>query len=561
MNYSVSEILGLCQWDTASFLIISKNVFGPLVYYSHLTSFIVCILMGLFILMKSRKLLYGEALAGTLLLLATWLFLDLITWATEKPEFTMFFWSIINMVEPLIYGGLLFFLYTFIHKKAPSFGSIFACLVLLAPIIIATPTNLALTGFNLTNCDREATEGVMVYYGYFIEMVFSLSALIVGIKAFFKSNSREDKSKILLATMGCVFLLLSFSVGNVIGSLFVDWTIGQYGLFGIPVFAGILMYLIVKYRAFDIKLLSTQAIVVILWILLSSILFIRRIENVRVVVIPTLVFFIFLGYQLVRSVKKEVESKERLQKLSSDLQTSNTRLKELDTQKTEFLSFATHQIRSPLASMKGYASLILEGDVGEISVATRKTTETILASANTLANVVEGYLNITRIELGTMKYDMKEVDFAHLVTEVAKEQKVNIEERGLTCSVSIEPGHTYTIKADIDKFKQVIMNIVDNSVKYTPKGSIALTLERDAERKIIRLIVSDTGVGIAPEVMPKLFRKFSRASNASEVNIHGTGLGLFIAKEIVTAHGGRMWAESEGEGKGSRFVVEMREGR
>lgn len=561
MNYSASEIIQLCKWDTASFFIISKNVFGQLIYYSHLLPFTVCVLIGIFILLKSRKLLYGKALAGALLLMAAWLFFDLITWATEKPPYTMFFWSIINMIEPLIYGSVLYFLYAFINKKAPSFRSVIVCLLLLIPIVIATPTDFALKGFNLTNCDREATEGIMVYYGYFIESVFALWALAVGMKSFFVSRNKEDRSKIALATAGCVFLLLSFAIGNVIGSLFVDWTIGQYGLFGIPIFAGILMYLIVRYKAFDIKLLSTQAIVITLWILLLSILFIRRIENVRVIVLVTLALFFFLGYQLVRSVKKEVESKERLQKLSGELQVSNIRLKELDTQKSEFLSFATHQIRSPLASMKGYASILLEGDAGPLSADARNAVETILTSTKTLSNVVEDYLNITRIELGTMKYDMKAIDFAALLAEVANEQKPNIDAKGLALSVSVDATQTYPIKADLDKFKQVLMNTIDNSVKYTPKGSIAVSLAKDAAKGVIRFIVQDTGVGIAPDVMPKLFRKFSRASNASEANIHGTGLGLFIAKEIVIAHGGKMWAESDGEGKGSRFIVEMREGR
>ena len=200
-----------------------------------------------------------------------------------------------------------------------------------------------------------------------------------------------------------------------------------------------------------------------------------------------------------------------------------------------------------------------EGDAGPVSDGMRKIVQTILTSVNTLSSVVEDYLNITRIELGTMRYDLKEIDLKGLVAEVVAEQKPNIEAKGLAFNVSIDQAQPYPIKADLDKFKQVLMNVVDNSVKYTLKGSISISLEKDTARHMIRFKVVDTGVGIAPEVMPKLFRKFSRAKNASEANIHGTGLGLFIAKEVVTAHGGRLWAESEGEGKGSAFIVEVPE--
>jgi signal transduction histidine kinase len=162
------------------------------------------------------------------------------------------------------------------------------------------------------------------------------------------------------------------------------------------------------------------------------------------------------------------------------------------------------------------------------------------------------------MELGTMKYDFKPIDFKELLDEVVREQKTNIEAKGLKLNVSVS-GDSFPIKADVDKFKQVIVNTIDNSVKYTPQGSITISLEKND--KNIRFVVSDTGVGINPKTMPKLFKKFSRADNASDANIHGTGLGLFIAKEILTAHGGHMWAESEGEGKGSQFYIEIPEAK
>jgi signal transduction histidine kinase len=289
-------------------------------------------------------------------------------------------------------------------------------------------------------------------------------------------------------------------------------------------------------------------------VLVLSIIFIQDIQLIHIIVGFTFVLSVFFGLLLNSSVAKEIRQKQ-------ELELANTRLREIDVQKTEFISFATHQLRSPLASIKGNTSLILEGDAGPVPEPVKNIVDIVYTSIKTMGNIVEDYLNMSRIELGTMKYTLVDMDFKDLLTNVMNEQKINIEAKGLTYSVDVDATQTFKIKADPDKFKQVVMNTIDNSTKYTPKGSINISLTRDSARKVIRLKIADTGVGIKAEVMPKLFRKFSRAPDASAANIHGTGLGLFIAKEIMNAHGGKIWAESEGEGKGSQFYVEVPEAK
>jgi signal transduction histidine kinase len=268
------------------------------------------------------------------------------------------------------------------------------------------------------------------------------------------------------------------------------------------------------------------------------------------------------GILLVRSVEKEIQAREKIEFQKKEMEiinlklsAANDRLKDLDKQKTEFVSFASHQLRSPLTAMKGYASLILEGDYGPITEDLKKAAQIIFDSTKTLAIVVDDYLNVSRIELGQMKYDFASFDLRVLVQDVVDELKPNVEKAGLKLESNFEEGVAYTVKGDKEKLKQVVTNIVDNSVKYTPSGKISISLEED--NKKIRLIVTDTGIGIAKEVIPKLFSKFSRAANANKTNMRGTGLGLFIAREIVNAHKGKIWVESEGDGKGSKFVVEI----
>ncbi|MDE2172635.1 MAG: HAMP domain-containing histidine kinase [Patescibacteria group bacterium] len=257
----------------------------------------------------------------------------------------------------------------------------------------------------------------------------------------------------------------------------------------------------------------------------------------------------------------EIRQRERIEVLATDLQKANDRLTELDRQKSEFVSFATHQLRAPLTAMKGYGSLLLEGDLGPLSAEAKQGIQRIFDSTNTLVNIVNDYLNITRIELGTMKYAFDSVDFRELVSDVVAELGPNIDKAAAKFSFRVEVPENSTldwrITADRDKLKQVIENLIDNSIKYTPSGTIAARLSYDRARHKYIFAVKDTGVGIAPEVVPRLFQKFSRAENANKVNIRGTGLGLYVAKQMVEAHHGTIRVESPGEGKGSTFIVEL----
>lgn len=548
-----------CGWDTTRFLIFSQNVFDPLIYYSHLTAFVLSFGFGFFVFWNNRRSIITQALFVITLFLSYWLLGDLVVWATEKSYTTMFMWSTINLVEPFVYAFSLYFIYLFIDKQDISLKKKFAIFLPLLVTIIFTPSSLALIGYDLTTCDRDAIEGPLVYYGYLLEIIYTLWIILLVFARYAKTQDLDQKKQIRLAGIGMVLFLLSFAFGNIIGSLFSDanflgedysWTIGQYGLFGVPIFIGLLSYMIVRFKAFNIKLIGAQALVVAIIFLTGSEYFFVTSRINQVLVTVTFVLVLIGGYLLVKSVRREIEAKEALA-------IANARLRELDKQKTEFVSFATHQLRSPLTAIQGNTSLILEGDYGEVRDGLRDVIQTIYTSIKTMINVVEDYLNISRIELGTMKYNFVEMDFKDLVKEVVDEQKPNIEAKGLKYSVKMDEKKPCVIKADPDKFKQVIMNIIDNSVKYTKEGSIAISLEKVAAEGVVRFSIMDTGVGITADVLPKLFQKFARATTANEANIHGTGLGLYIAKEIMNAHSGRIWAESAGEGKGSRFYVEM----
>ncbi|MEK7584995.1 MAG: HAMP domain-containing sensor histidine kinase, partial [Patescibacteria group bacterium] len=262
-------------------------------------------------------------------------------------------------------------------------------------------------------------------------------------------------------------------------------------------------------------------------------------------------FVLFFGILLIKSVLREVSQREKIENLATqlavtndELKTANAKLQELDKMKTEFVSMATHQLRSPLTAIKGYASLILEKSFGEVEEKVRGAVDVIFQSSQKLVHVIEDFLNITRIELGTMKYEQIEFDFKQMAEVVAKELKVNVEKKGLKFDFEAEEGD-YKLAGDSGKLAQVVGNLIDNAIKYTPTAAAAgganwikVALAHVGSK--IRLTVSDSGAGIPAEVIPKLFQKFIRAEGAGKLNITGTRLGLYVAKQIVEGHGGKI---------------------
>lgn len=398
-------------------------------------------------------------------------------------------------------------------------------------------------------------------FDYFSIFTLALFAFFIGKILFSIKEAKSDvaKTQLWFTFWGVVaFAGISIYVGFVL-PFFNIIPVGPYDAQSSLFFVGFSAYAILRYKLFNLKIISTELLVSAIWIfLLVRILLAVSVTDI-VINTTLLVLMIILGSLLMKSVYKEVESREKIQLLATDLQKANDRLTELDRQKSEFVSFATHQLRAPLTAMKGYASLILEGDMGQISAEAKQAVTRIFDSTKTLASIVDDYLNITRIELGSMKYAFDTIDMKSMVEDVIGELKPNINAKpDVQFSFTPDPKVTdFRTTADRDKLKQVIANLIDNSIKYTPKGWVKVTLTRDPLTPHIVFKVEDNGIGIDPEVLPHLFMKFSRAPGANKVNIKGTGLGLFVAKEIITAHHGTIRAESPGEGKGSSFIVEL----
>ncbi len=463
---------------------------------------------------------------------------------------------------PVLFNGLITELYFSQDKLYEKKYKLirYLSIIIVGIIVLFSQSHFNIDSITLQQSGIDYQPGLLYYLLFFQLLIGFGFGLFYLFKIFHLSrDSKRSQSGFIIAgslvtvflgiVTNIIFPLLGYSYLNVIGPPSV--------LF----FVGFTAIAVLKHHLFNVKVIATELLVFSLWLIILW----RTLVSINLQEVSIngglLILTVIIGIFLIRSVVKEVKQREKIQLLATDLQKANDRLTELDKQKSEFVSFATHQLRAPLTAMKGYASLILEGDLGKLSKQIRDAITRIYDSSNTLTNIVDDYLNISRIELGTMKYLFEDVDLKDLVKNVIAELKPSIEKSKLAFSFNADQNKKFVVRADKDKFKQIISNLIDNSMKYTPSGAVTVSLEKkpeNGENKIV-FSVKDTGIGIDPLVMPKLFAKFSRAENGNRQNIHGTGLGLFVAKEIVSSHKGKIWAESKGEGKGSAFFVELEE--
>lgn len=250
----------------------------------------------------------------------------------------------------------------------------------------------------------------------------------------------------------------------------------------------------------------------------------------------------------IRSFASTLESE--VDEATSELRRSNEKLRELDATKDEFVSMASHQLRTPLTSVKGYISMVLEGDAGKITSQQRQLLSEAFTSSERMVHLIADFLNVSRLQTGKFVVDRKEYNIGQLVrqevdniTQIAKSHNVK-----LTYTQSPRIPMLYI---DEGKMRQVVMNFIDNAIYYSPDGTVvdvALTLE---EGEVVLRVV-DKGIGVPDEAKKKLFTKFFRADNARRQRPDGTGVGLFLAKKVIDGHGGTIVFESA-LGKGSTF--------
>jgi len=388
------------------------------------------------------------------------------------------------------------------------------------------------------------------YIIYFVYYFVYFSWALLNFFFYLRSASFLVKKQIRWIIVG-TFLPISFGLAfNLIlpwGYIFALNWVGQAGT--ILFIVGI-AYAIVRYQLLNIRLIVAQ----VLSLFLISILFLNifYFDNFWRLGLNLAVFILGMIFSatLIRSVLRELEQKEKIEKLASKLTKTNKELKILDQAKSEFISIASHQLRTPLSAIKGYAAMILD-DIDDPEK--KEALNRIYLSNERLIKLVNDLLNLSRIERGKLEFRFKKEQIVDLIDSVVSEFKMVAKKRGLR--LNYEKTSLPLIKMDSDKLRQVFINIIDNAIKYTLKGSITVKTFIDDDSLLVT--IADTGIGMKKEDIKSIYQKFQRGKTGLEVYPSGTGIGLYIAHKIIEAHHGKIWAESKGKNLGSTFYIKL----
>lgn len=529
--------------------------FGIINYFavSALINFVTSISLGIYIFFKDPEKRLNQSFTLFALSLAAWS-LGYFFWQIAHDPGTALFWS-----RGLMFGAI-FVSVTFTHF-------VFALLELLPRwnVFILLSYLLfvlfAVADFTPYFVSRVAPIMTFPYWPQPGPLYHPYLALWVGylvlcavllIRRLFHETDHLKRSQIK-------FILAAMAV------VFINGPINYLPWYGIPVppvttifvsfYVIIVGYAVLRHRLLDVRVVATELLVLALIVAM----FIRTVLSAEMMefILNSIMLLMVavIGFLLVKSVRKEVEAREEIERLATDLKKANARLRKLDKMKSEFVSIASHQLRSPLTAIRGYASMLLEGSFGKVPKKVTEAVEKIAESSRLMALSVEDYLDVSRIESGNMKYDYSDFSLKSEAMAVVDELRPEAIKRGLAITFKNKARGAYTVHADIGKTKQIIQNLVDNAMKYTEDGSITLSLHSDRKAGYATLEIADTGIGMSHEALDAIFDKFERARNANSVNVTGTGLGLFVAQTMAQAMGGDVTAYSEGEGKGSVFTL------
>ena len=250
------------------------------------------------------------------------------------------------------------------------------------------------------------------------------------------------------------------------------------------------------------------------------------------------------------------DSRKAILHMMKDLKEDMDKLKTVDRMKTEFLSLISHELRTPLTPIKGYLALIRSKKLGSISEEQDKALTVIERQSQHLESMIDNILDISRFEMGKpLPINKEPVSLKIIIEEISEAMKIQSEEKSIQIKLEIQPDLP-TIIGDSVKLKRLISNLISNSIKFSPeKGEI--NIKAVSEGKSLRIEVVDHGIGIAPEYLDRVFEKFFQIDSSITRSIGGIGMGLTISREIVNQHGGKIWAESDGLGKGTRIIFTL----
>jgi len=448
----------------------------------------------------------------------------------------------IHMLFAVWYAFSIFYLYYVFPKESVSYSKFLKFFLVPWVVFVSILTLTPLVFERIISFKPDGTIGeVKTNFGIALFGITVASFLLSFFVGFIK-KIYQTKDKLLRLQYVLIFLGAFITFGLHIFFNFIlpnFYNNSRYtnlaGVYSFP-FIFFTALAIFRYRFLGIRVILTDLFILIL-LVLSAIQILSAASFIEIILrLVILILILIFGMITIRSIRKEVEYREKLE--------------ELNRLKSEFLAFASHQVKAPMAVVKGYAELIADG-IENVPEQAKDFAKKIKESVDNLLVLIEEFMDYRRIEEGKIELNLEEVEIVSFVRKIAENLRPLAEKKKLQLIFenSLVEGF---VKVDKVRFSQVVQNLIDNSIKYTQEGFVKVYIEKKQNDAII--CVSDSGVGMSKEFQQKLFGQFVRDESVKK-EFRGTGLGLYIAKYIVEAHHGKIWAESDGLGKGSKFYI------
>lgn len=548
----------LCNWYST----ISSPEVLRFTYFAHFLVATLSLSTGVFVYVKSRRSLAAKLFLWLVSVFSLWIVFDLIVWASSSGDWIMFSWSLLGLLFVLVFFLSFAFVSVFVCHRPLSLRTNIVLGMLLLPLLLVTPTRWNVPFLHLGTCEASENMWFVSYY-HAIGLIIAVLIAAMGYFRYFREE-RRARQKIRYVIVGVELFLFSFLAASGGTSILVhygyltNFNLEPYGLFGMLVFLAMIALLIIRYKAFHIKLWGVQALIAVLILLSGFQLFLKSSEFAWI-----LGLFIFLasmlsGVLLARSLRMES------QKLALEMAHQN--LKQIDRAKSEFIDIVSHQLRTPVSILQGTVSVLLDEDMSRMDKEqSRQLLEGIQRKMTKLSGIVDDIMKVTRVITGNYKC-FQPVRLDSLVHEALREVEPLFKQKCVDCSVEIKEDLPIMVRAEAEVLKEALVNIFDNALKYTARGvrawhqgrmgagKIDVALKREGDYAVIA--VHDNGIGIDESDKAHIFKKFWRAKNAVRRHADGTGLGLYIASEVVRAHHGKIWVESQ-LGVGATFFISL----
>lgn len=501
--------------------------------------------LGLYVLLISFRRPAARNLFYFCLSITIWSFFYFL-WQTSSNHEVALFWSRLLMVGAILIPIAFFhFVLTYLNLHKNNFHKItlfiFYFFSLLWLCLLFTPYFVAdVVPRSYFKYWPEAGPFFTPFLAFFVSLfIYSFFLLFKN----FKTTKGDMHTHTALLLLGVTIGLLGGSTNYL---LWYNINIAPWGNVLVSFFIFLTVYSIVKYKFMDLKVVSAELFTVLFLIVFSAEIFFSKSITEMALRIVMALFMALFGSILIRSVRKEVAQREQLAQ-------ANLHLQALNKQKSEFLDIASHQLRTPLSALIGLLSMQYDGDFDSLSKAEFKQQQKdMLTSAERLKNIVHDLMDAMEVELGA-KLKPEPTDIAKLAEEAINILRPNYEKKSLYLKYSPPDRSLPLVSADPSFLAHVFINLVDNACNYTETGGAEIKLFQEKNQVIFQ--ITDTGIGVTPTEKENLFGKFIRAKRAMLVRPDGSGLGLFIVKKIVEAHGGEVKIMSDGENKGSTFKI------